>query len=123
MRPASIVNFERLFLASVVLGVAGLLLFAVPNDSLPLLEIGVLAVTLVLVLLVSRKRSNPVRWILSVLTVVGVLMLLYSLVRGDGLDTASALSLVSSALQLGGVALLWTQSARDWFAGSNRAAD
>ncbi len=122
MRPSAIVNFERLFLGSLVLGVIGLFLFLGAGDGFPLLEITVLAVTLLLVLLVSRKRSNPVRWILSAVTVIGVPLLLLPLVRGEPFDTAVALSIVSSALQLGGVALLWTASARSWFASDGRAA-
>ncbi len=122
MRPSAIVNFERLFLASILLGVVGLFLFSAPGAGFPLLEIVVLVVALVLVLLVSRKRSNPVRWILSAITVLGLPLLLYPLVNGEVLDTALGLSLVSSALQLGAVALLWTRASRDWFAGDDRAA-
>lgn len=119
MRPSAIVNFERLFIASVVLGLVGLFLFAEPGSGLPLLELGVLALTLTLVLLVSRGRNNVVRWFLSIATVLGLPLLFYPLVNGEGIDSTFALSLLSSALQLGAVALLWTDAAKAWFVPDN----
>lgn len=115
MRPSAIANFERLFLASLLLGISVLFLFSPPGDGLPLLEIGILALSLVLVLLVSRRRSNAIRWVLTVLVVLGVPLLIYPLFQGDDIDTAFLLSVLSSALQLSAVALLWTKDGKTWF--------
>lgn len=120
MRPSAIVNFERLFVASLVIGVATLIVFAAPGEGFPLLEVATLVVSFVLMLLVSRGRSNVVRWILSVLVVLGVPLLFYPLFDGASLDLPFLISFLSSALQLSAVALLWTKGARAWFADSNK---
>lgn len=122
MRPASIINFERLFLLSLALGGVSLLLFREDGAELPLIELGGLAVMLALALFVSRGRSNVGRWILSVLTVLGFPALLYSFVTGDGLDLSWGLSFVVAAMQLGAVAMLFGKAAAEWFASRSAAA-
>lgn len=123
MRPSAIVNFERLFVASLVLGAANLLLLGEPGAELPLIEIATLALPLVLALFASRGRSNAARWILSVLTVLGFPALIYVYLTGNGLDLGWVVSFLVAALQLGAVGLLFTKPASAWFAGAGQATD
>lgn len=126
MRPKAIVNFERLFLASIVLSTVQLAMQAGarigqvgPVTELVIEAAGIL-VSVLLVLLASRRRSNVARWLLVVLTALGLLATGITLGRdlggGKGVDAAWLVSLLAIALQTAAVAMLFAPEAREWFA-------
>ena len=139
MRPQSIIVFERLFLASLVLSTIN---FVVGYDAamaavtaVPLLaelDIGgeVLvgsmivgtAIYLLLWFLIARKASNVARWLLVALTILGVLSYLASLSAPAAFSNAmSALSLAYYVLAVAAVAFLFRDDAGAWLRGDGRA--
>ena len=97
MRPPSIVNFERLFLAALALGLIGLVLgFDAATAQLAresaLRQLGIgaselligvsaawLAIYLLLWFLIARKASNVAKWILVILSAIGAIFFLPAL--------------------------------------------
>ena len=135
MRPQSIVMFERLFLASLVLGVVGVLLsygqmaeFASGDPGMRRLGlgsgflVGVLgvsyAVYLLLWYLIARRASTVAKWILVVFTVLGVLSALPAL--GGPWNATLVLSLAVYALEIVALVYLFRPDARAWFAGETQ---
>jgi len=136
MRPKSIVMFERLFLASLVLGALGVLLsyqkltdlaandpgmrqLGVGSGFLVGVVIASYAVYLLLWYLIARGASNVAKWILVVFTVLGVLFALPGL--AGAWDSTSALSLVVYALEILAVVYLFRPDAKEWLAGKGQA--
>ena len=136
MRPKSIVMFERLFLASLVLGLLNFLLSyqdaaaLVANDTgaqkLGLgggFLIGITAVSTVVYLLlwflVARMASNIAKWVLVVFVGLGVLAALPAL--AGAWSVALALSLVVYALEVLALVYLFRPDAKAWLAGKDRA--
>lgn len=119
MRPESIANFERLFLGSMALTM--IYTVATWNDTpIPFATwIAVVAVilslglNLLLILLVSRRRSRIAKWILVVFYVLSAPMIVWAWITdpGAGWPLMDAVLLV---MQVGGLALLFTPSARAW---------
>ncbi|MDQ4087622.1 MAG: hypothetical protein M3177_06405 [Pseudomonadota bacterium] len=126
MTPTSIRLFERLFLGSLVLGVAQAALGwpALKERGSPAEILALLGLSLfilgALTLLVSRGRSRPAKWLLTLLLLIGLPSVLVSFLRGT-LIGSPLLALVQAALQAGAVALLFTGSARAWLAQSDSA--
>ena len=127
MRPNAIVTFERLMLLSILLSTMQLILqsgIGIGNLG-PTFELGlgggVLLLSVVLVLLVSRRRSNAARWVLAGLTVLGLAgvgIAVGGLLRaGGGFGVTTWLDLAAVATQTAAVAMLFTQQAREWFSG------
>lgn len=118
MRPKSIVWFEILILSSLVLGVfKSLFAPEEPLQQAPLsfvlfVQAGVLAVTVVLTLLTSRRRSKIAKWVLVVLYLLG--LPLYFKMVGEGSLKPSIVQVVQLLLQTIGYALLFAPSARAW---------
>ena len=136
MRPQSIVMFERLFLASQVLGAAGVVLsyqkltdLAANDPGMRQLGLGSgfllgiviasYAVYMLLWYLIARGASNAAKWILVVFTVLGVLFALPGL--AGAWDSTSALSLVVYALEVLAVVYLFRPDAKEWLAGKGQA--
>lgn len=127
MRPNAIVTFERLFLISILLSTVGLALLA--GDRIgaigpPLTEIvvgaAVILLSVALVLLASRRRSNIARWVLVVLTGLGLGTAGYEVGRilgsdGEGFGATTVVDLLAIALQTAAVAMLFVPEAREWF--------
>ncbi|MFN3944313.1 MAG: hypothetical protein ACK4K7_05245 [Allosphingosinicella sp.] len=115
-RPKEVAAFEWLFLAAIALGVVGAIIDweLLAADPLLLTVIALsLIVTLLLVIGTSRFRSNVSRWILTVLTVIGVAMSAGTL----GVTTLTGLlATVTALLQVLALFLLFTEPARTWFA-------
>lgn len=81
----------------------------------------VTALVAFLVARISRRRSTRAKWILIILSALGVAPW-FALLRHTGpLHLHSVLSLAQGALQAGSCALLITADAREWFA--SRADD
>lgn len=141
MRPPSIVKFDQLYLAIIVIGVIG---FAVnwesamtqikANPGLSQLGwsgagvlIGMYAFSITISLLIwyfiSRRASNIARWILVVLTVYGLISLPFSLFL-VALPLASLIiAIVSAALQAAMVWFLFRPDAAAWFKHGRRGMD
>jgi hypothetical protein len=122
VRPASIVRFERLFLLSLLLspvqaavGWNTLAARGTPSEMIALVALSVFTLG-ALALLVSRGRSRPAKWVLTLLLGIGLPLFLLSLDRGT-LVGITALALVQAALQTAAVALLFTRSASQWLRG------
>jgi len=135
MRPASIVMFERLFLASLALSVVS---FIIGYDAMseqmanePALRqvgigsglmIGSMAVSLTIYLLlwffIARKASNVAKWILVVFTALGIASLAYAFATaGMAGDLNALLSLAYYALGVAAVVFLFKPDAEAWFKG------
>lgn len=136
MRPQSIIMFERLFLASLALGVLGLILsygqiadLATSDPGMQQLGlgsgflIGVVAVSyavyLLLWFLIARRASNVAKWILVVFTVLGVLSALPSLT--GSWNVTLLLSLAVYALEIAAVVYLFQPDAKAWLGGKGQA--
>ena len=122
MRPASVIAFERLFLASLLLtplqaalGWEELMRRGSSGETLAILGLTVATLT-GLALLVSRGRSASARWVLVLLLLIGLPLFLVSAARGTLVGSA-ALGFLQAALQAASVSLLFTASARQWLSG------
>ena len=135
MRPASIVMFERIFLASLVLSVVS---FVIGYDAMseqmanePALQqlgigsgfmIGGMVVSLAIYLLlwyfIARQASNIAKWILVVFTGLGIASLVYAFATvGITGELNELLSLAYYALGVAAVAFLFKPDAETWFKG------
>ena len=136
MRPHAIVMFERLFLASLVLGALGVLLsygklteLAANDPGMRQLGLGTgflvgimvasYAIYLLLWYLIAHRASNAAKWILVVFTVLGVLFALPGL--SGTWDSSFAISLVVYALEVLAVVYLFRPDAKEWLAGKVQA--
>lgn len=132
MRPASIVLFERLFLASLVVSVASFVLTY--EQTMGLLEsdpamaglgfgssvilglaIAGYAIYLLLWFLIARKASSVAKWILVVLVALSLISLLATLAAPW--DLILLISAVVYALEVAAVVCLFNDDAKDWFSG------
>jgi hypothetical protein len=136
MRPQSIIMFERLFLASLVLGALSVVLnyqdradLAANDPGMRQLGLGSgflfglvivsYAIYLLLWFLIARRASKAAKWILVVFTVLGVLSTLPALT--GPWDAVFVLSLVVYALEILAVVYLFRPDAKTWFDGSGQA--
>ena len=132
MRPPSIVLFDRMFLASLIIGVINAVLsfdsmqaeLAANPDTAALgwgsgMVIAIIAFSLLIPLLlwylIAYRASGIAKWILVVLTVGGLLFM--------GIDLENLLSLatigtlVVTVLQLVAIVMLFRPDAKSWFDG------
>lgn len=133
MRPASILMFERLFLASVALSVIGFLVSyeaameqlagepAVVDMGFGVeLVVGLMvlmtAIYLLLWFLIAHKASTVAKWILIVFTVLGLAAFAVTLaVATVPWDLATMLNLAVYALDIAALVFLFRDDARAWF--------
>ena len=139
MRPASIVNFERLYLGALVIGVINTVLTfettlaqveAQPgaesmgsNIFYISLAIGFL-IPILLWYFVARRASVVAKWIVVVLFVLGVFGFLFSFsqpVAPEGI--ALILGIVSMLMQAAAVWMLFRPDAKAWFADGRGGPD
>lgn len=129
MRPSSILWFERLYLAAIVVGILNSLLawesFA---ETQAALGMGFVVATLVisngisllLWYLVARRGSVVAKWVLVVLFALGVASLLFTLVMGTYPSGAvGVIGAVGWLLQAAAVMFLFRQDAALWFDGDD----
>jgi hypothetical protein len=120
VRPASIIWFERLYVASLLISLftIGPVFRAVGLGSLPPLTLMVIVLfafglPLLLALLTSRRRSNIAKWLFVIVVGLGTALAIY-----DGVDSGawkwSVPGILIWALQIAAVALLFAPSARAW---------
>ncbi|MGN5374840.1 hypothetical protein [Sphingomonas hankookensis] len=135
MRPSSIVRFDRLYLASIAIGLIGNILewpitmarLAENPDTAALgsgaavaaggmIVIGV-AIALLLWFFIARRASVVAKWILVVFTAFSVGSLLLGFSSGAViLDTGGIVRIVAVALQAAAVFFLFHPDAAAWFA-------
>ncbi len=131
-RPRSILIFERLFLASMIGSLIGFALsYGAIADAIAaerdLVRIGIspasavaffvvtTAIWLLLYWLVAHRASNAAKWVLTVLTGLGLLMIPTTL--ASEANFAMFFSLMVTALGVGAVLFLFRPDAREWLQG------
>jgi hypothetical protein len=123
--PWSVAWFERLMIASVVVGLIGVLVIWQGMSQVGLLALGIAALLLVvnfglmllLIWLIARRRIGWLRYLLAALFALGLYNALRTLpeeLRSQTVD--GGLNLVRLALQGLGLVLIFTGNARPWFA-------
>jgi hypothetical protein len=137
MRPESIIMFERLFLASLVvsgvsfaIGYEDTMRIAASDPGMRQLGLGAgfiagtlavsFAIYLLLWYLIARKASRIAKWVLIVLVAIGVASLPVALAGPLGLTVW--LNLAVYALEIAALVFLFRADAIAWFRGE-RAAD
>jgi hypothetical protein len=131
MRPASITMFDRLFLGAIVLGILNTVVsydetMAQLKADPAVVEMGMatpgflfgtaafgFAISLLLWFLISRKAATVAKWILTVFTVIGTLMIPFSL--GELGLIAMILTLLVTAMQIAAIWMLFRPDAKLWF--------
>ena len=140
MRPQSIVRFEQIYFAAMAVSLANTLvsfestqsqLASDPASSQLGLGSGFLIATLafsigimlLLWYLIARRASNVAKWILVVITGLGLAMMV-----GNGSALAAmaplamVLTLVSSALQIASLVFLFRRDATEWLTSKGQLA-
>lgn len=131
MRPQSIINFERLFLGSMVLGVVAIginwsaiqaQVSATPGAEilapwfLPVTLIVGFAINLLLWFFVARRGAVAAKWILIVFFAIGLMSLPGAIY--DGTPAMQLIpGLINTALQAAAIWMLFKPDASLWFAG------
>ena len=135
MRPQSIVLFDRLFLASLVLALINAALAystlveeveadpALAQIGGGAIVIGVvlasLLIPLVLWYFIARRASNIAKWLLVALIAIGLFFGNFSF--SDGLSLPAILGLVVTLLQVVAIIMLFRADARAWLEGDTAA--
>lgn len=128
MRPASIQWFERIYLATLVIGLGNLLihfgtLSTVMGNVGSTMTVVMLsfaagiAISLLFWYLVARRASNIAKWFLVALVVIGLIGLPSGFTMTETLGVPYvAIGALSTVLQVIATALLFTAESRRWFA-------
>ena len=135
MRPSSIVRFDRLYLASIAVGLIGNILewpltmarlaenpdTAALGSTAAVAAGGMIAIGVVIALLlwffIAQRGSNVAKWILVVFTVFAIGSLVLGFTTGAVIhDAGGIVRLVAVALQTAAVAFLFRPDAAAWFA-------
>jgi hypothetical protein len=121
VRPASIVWFERLYLASVLVSAGNAAMqweTTTAQASSPAFVIGlqatIFAILLALTLLVSRKGNNVAKWVIVAFFAFRLVSFAYVLMVPAMMLGPLVLTVLHTLLQTMAVALLFTPSARAW---------
>lgn len=134
MRPSSIVNFERVVVLSIVLGLVNTVLIwdriadAVAMTGVSLnfvLTIQAITIGLYLLLIwfISRKGSAVAKWIYVVLAGIGLVFGLFGIGQVAQLygNVSLVITLVQYVLSIISIALLFRADANAWFRGERPA--
>lgn len=133
-RPPSIIAFERLFWASIFVGVVSTffawdsMMTTLQRDSALELRTGATAIIVMLFIMsaisvafwygIARRASNVVKWIYVVWMGLGSISTITSLGDAKGLQgVALVMSLISTALTIGSIACLFRSDAVAWLTG------
>lgn len=141
MRPNSIVIFERLFFGSLALGILSSVVnwqkqMAMLAVTQGMGQFGVamvigsmvfgLGISLLFWYFIARRASNVMRWIWTVLVVIGLpfqVLALTGATRSLMSPLAAGFSVVNSLLGVAGVIMLFRPDARQWFASKGQVID
>ena len=127
VRPRSILLFERLFLATVLIGIVqsvagwdelvrrGALRGEGPGSIATLIGL-TLFVMGALALLVSRGRMRSAKWLLVILCALGMPLFLASVAAGR-IAGWELLALIQAGLQVASLGFLFTRESREWLKG------
>lgn len=124
MRPQTIVYFERIIFATLILGLFQAYLGwdrATKMMSVDfLLTVQIFTFSLIggLALLVARRRSNVAKWVLVALFVIGLPLFFNTISQGMLLGSIW-ITVLQTVGQLIAYGLLFTTSARSWLRQSN----
>jgi hypothetical protein len=138
MRPQSIIMFERLFLASLAIGVVnfilgyGAVVATLQNDpntqqlglggsvAVAIFAVGT-GIYLLLWYLIARKAMNIAKWILVALVALSVASLITSLAGPFALNATTILALLTYILEVAAVIYLFLRDAIAWLKGEEPA--
>ena len=139
MRPKSIINFERLYLGALAIGLVNILLswqqgmgLLNNNPDTRSLGQGVVYVSIFIGFLVplllwyftARRASVVAKWIVVILFVLGVVSLVINFQRTAVLtDPAGILGLIGFVMQAGAVWMLFRPDAKAWFSDGRGEVD
>lgn len=138
MRPRSIVWFERLYIAAIVLGIVATIqswsIQAAMLDSDPRLAkltwlphaslVLRVAIALGLWHLIMRRHNVVAKWVVAVFAVYGaglLLVLAYGVARGATPIAVGIPSALQNILYIAAAAMLFRPDARPWFGASDAA--
>ena len=135
MRPNSIVNFERIVIVSIVLGIINswmtsekmrALMAGKPQMSQSTtltIQVIMILIYLVLIYFISRKGSPVAKWIYVVLCVLGLVAGVFALPLMAQLGTVSlVVAIVQYALSIASLWMLFRPDSKAWFS-EGRTAD
>lgn len=128
MRPQSIVNFERLAVIALVVGVAATLWrwqslvariahMGVDPTYLPVMEAMGVVIVLALIFGAARKASTAAKWVYVILFILGAVSIGRGLPNAASHGLSTLVSIVQFALQATAIYFLFTPAANAWFAG------
>ncbi|MFD1949524.1 hypothetical protein ACFSGX_01925 [Sphingomonas arantia] len=130
MRPKSIVQFEYVYIAALLLGIVATYLMAgqtaalMQMNGMPVSEGALITIQWVMAailagiaLLASRKASNVARWIVIVLCGLAVVSFLFSVRNLSAMGSVSILAVSQFVLSIVVIYLLFRPDAKAWFAG------
>jgi glucan phosphoethanolaminetransferase (alkaline phosphatase superfamily) len=139
MRPASIVNFERLYLGALALGVANTILSwdqalasirAQPNSAvlgpnfLLITAVAGVLIQLLLWYFIARRASVVAKWIFVVLFVIGLVAFVAGLARtGFPGGVEGILGVLTMLMQVAAVWMLFRPDANAWFSDGRGGPD
>ena len=135
MRPQSIVNFERVVLLNILLGIANTWLswdkviamaqaqaaaqggtMKIGSGFLIGTQVFVIAITLLLLWLISRKGSPIAKWIYVVFAVIGLIFAVIGIGKSAALGTVPlVLAMIGHLLTLISLWLLFRPDSKAWF--------
>lgn len=123
MRPWTIVYFERIYAFTLALGIphTWLALDLYDNEREAIWSlVSTIAFAGFLIFMISRRRSKIAMWILSTMTVLGVLFALWALSQENVFPPLSLwIAPIQFLGQIAAIALLFSRSAQDWLANKN----
>jgi hypothetical protein len=136
VQPASIKHFDRFFFGSMALSLLNLAMtiedsFALIEQDAAILGFGSgfsfavtlfsMAIPLLLWFLISRRASNVAKWILVVLTVIGLLLVILTFPSQVEQGILSLILVMAmNVLQIVAITFLFRRDARVWFGSKGR---
>jgi hypothetical protein len=123
MRPTAVIVFERLFFLTILLGVLQDVIGSdqiAGKSSAPFMvfvQVFTVVVIVSLVLFVSRRRSITAKWILVVISVLGI-PAMWGVFASGNLHGSSIISLIQGILQIIALGMLFIPSSRSWLSGT-----
>ena len=118
-RPPSILWFERLSLASLLLGLINVVVD--PTSIWPFVIFSD-GITITLILLVSRGRKNWARWVLGTMFALGFIFMIWQF-RALMAEAIPLVTLGVTVLQIVGLIMLFTPQSSAWFRNRKSLAD
>jgi hypothetical protein len=128
MRPQSIVNFERLYLLAIVIGVitgvvthdksvADMAKMHINPSAVTWIQVIFTVIGLLLLYFIARRASVVAKWILTVLYLLGLLGFLVAIPKlMEGGTLPAILQVATIALEGVAIYFLFRPDARAWFA-------